>query len=45
MSNRKSPEAREMYRERRQSERVRSSELRAARQSKRAARVAFGGAW
>lgn len=45
MSNRKSPEALEMYRERRQNERVRSFELRSARQSKRAAHVAFGGAW
>jgi len=45
MSNRKSPAAAELYRERRQNERVRSFELRNARRSKRAARVAFGGAW
>lgn len=45
MSNRKSPEALEMYRERRTADRVRTFEMRAARQSKRAARVAFGGAW
>lgn len=45
MSNRKSPEAREMQQERRSADRVRSFEMRTARQSKRAARVAFGGAW
>lgn len=45
MSNRKSPESREMYRERRAADRVRTFEMRAARQSKRAERVAFGGAW
>ena len=45
MSNRKSPEAMEMYRERRYVARERTVEMRNARQGKRAARVAFGGAW
>jgi hypothetical protein len=45
MSNRKSPAAAELYRERRMSDRVRSFERRAARRSKVAQRVAFGGSW
>jgi hypothetical protein len=44
MSNRKSPAATEIYRERRVADRERSFERRTARQGKRAARVAFGGA-
>lgn len=45
MSNRKSEAASELYRERRASDRERTFERRSARQSKRAGRVAFGGAW
>jgi hypothetical protein len=44
MSNRKSPAASELYRERRTVERERTWERRTAREGKRAARVAFGGA-
>jgi hypothetical protein len=44
MSNRKSPAASELYRERRVADRERTFERRSARQGKRAARVAFGGA-
>jgi hypothetical protein len=45
MSNRKSPAASELYRERRMSDRERSFERRSARRSKVAQRVAFGGAF
>lgn len=45
MSSRKSVYAAEIARERRAIERERTWERRAARQSKRIERVAFGGAW